>query len=176
MKSKLMTLMLLVTLMSVCALQSLTAQETKELALRPDITLTDPGKNVFITITEIDTSSNTVRLGIRIDGGNLVKASTTLQEFNQIREAGKLMPAKAASPKKISKLKYRSPVRPGDSWESTRADAGITIGSQDGDNLIVYIRIDGTKELMRVETTVKEVNAMLSNPSNAFRLKGQANK
>lgn len=176
MTKKLVIAMVITIAISFCVFQSTNAQVTssaKGIELKPGMSLTDPGKNAVLQIIAIDNSNNVVDLGIRIDGSNYVlKASAALGEFNKFCDAAKLIPTNPAPLQKVSKPKsLRTPIRVGDRWKSKDADADITILSQDGDNLQVYIRIDGSN--FAVKTSTKALNTALSNPPNGFQLAGQ---
>lgn len=178
MTRKLMTVVIIVIAVFFCAFQSAGAQvatSNKGIQLKPGMIFTDPGNNAFITIVGMDTSSNVMDLGIRIDGGNECMVKCMLPEFQKFCDATKLTPTKTAPLQKVSKPKYLyRPVSAGQTWNSTQADAGIRIVSQSGDTLVVGIRIDGGAfGPLVAKTTTKALNAMLSSSRNPFRLVGQ---
>jgi hypothetical protein len=175
MTKKLIIAMAIAIAISFCVFQSTNAQVTssdKGIELKPGMTLTDPGKNAVFQVTAIDSANNIIDLGIRIDGSNWVALSGPLSEFQRFYEAAKLVPTTVTPLQKVSKPKsLRAPIRVGDTWKSKDADADITILSQDGDNLQLYIRIDGSN--FAAKTSTKALNTALSNPPNKFQLAGQ---
>jgi hypothetical protein len=182
MTKKLIIATLIAIAISFCAFQSISVQAAssdKVIELKPGMTLTDPGKNAVFSIISIDSANNVFDLGIRIDGSNEMIGTSPLPEFQEFYQAAKLGPTTATpSLKKSSSKPSPRPIKinVGDTWKCLKADAGITIESQNGDILQLGIRIDGSQQLLLFNTTIKALNITLSNPPNGFQLVGQKAK
>lgn len=139
--------------------------------LKPGMTLADPGKNAVFNIVSIDTI---IIVGIRIDGGGAaMQCSSPLPGFQTFVNAVKLAPISTPSSPSTKKFKGKSlstPIRVSDTWKSLKADAGITILSQNGDTLQLGIRIDGSaNNVLLCSVSARALNAMLSE-SGKFQL------
>jgi len=172
MSKKMLIVIVFVTAISLFSLGSINAQlpdSSRAIQLKPSMTLTDPGKNAVFSIVSIDTI---ISLGIRIDGGVMVMlASCPTPGFQTFANAENLNPVATPSSPSVKKVKGKSlstPIRVGDSWRSRAADVTVTIQSQNGDTVVLGIRIDGGIVLV-CSSVAKELNTLLSEP-NKFML------
>jgi len=177
MTRKLMIAMAIAMAISFCALQSMAAgpiSSDKGIELRPGMTLTDPGKIATFRIVEVNNLSNTLKVGVRIDGTYELSASSPLADFRKFCTTAKLASTETPTPslKKSSPKPSTRPIQVsvGQVWNCLKADASINIVSLNNETVGVGVRIDGTTELLTLNTTLKALITTLSNPSNGFQL------